>query len=123
VAFERVIPFMATWTIRLADKQDRLWSEYSARTHTRVKRLDPDLQANFLRVNYFGWAGLAGKTVHHWRGGYTHRREDYNLSFTLSLDNLGDKFYADPFQRAPARGRSVIFGVVLEAFDLLKAFK
>lgn len=123
VPFERVIPFMASWAIRLSDKRDRLWTEYDARTHTRVKRLDPDIQPNFLRLNYFGWAGLAGKTVHNWRGGYTHRAENYNMSFTLSLDNLGNKFYADPFQRAPARGRSVIFGVVLESFDLFKVFQ
>lgn len=120
VPFERVIPFMASWNVRLADKRNRFWTEYDARAHTRVRRLDPDIQPNFLRLNYFGWAGLAGKTVHNWRVGYTHHSEHYKTSFALSVDNVGNKFYTDPFQRAPARGRSVILGVVIESFDLLR---
>ncbi len=122
VPFERVLPFMSSWNVRLQDKSSRFWTEYNARARTRIKRLDPDIQTNFLRLNYFSWLGMGGVTVHNWRFGYNHYTENYRTSFTLSLDNLGNKYYTDPFQRAAARGRSVIFGITIEAFNLLRIF-
>jgi len=122
VPFERVLPFIASYDVRLQDKANRFWTEYSGISRTRIKRLDPDIQENFARFNYFGWTSLAGITVHNWRFGYNRYAENYRASFTLSLDNLGNKFYTDPFQRGPARGRSAVFGVSLEAFNLLRLF-
>ncbi|MBI3950804.1 MAG: TonB-dependent receptor [Acidobacteria bacterium] len=122
VPFERVVPFLGSWNVRLQDKLNRFWTEYEGRSRTRIKRLDTDIQENFARFNYFSWHGMAGVTVHTWRFGYTRFAEDYRTSFTVSLDNIGNKFYTDPFQRGPARGRSVIFGVILDTFDLLKLF-
>jgi outer membrane receptor protein involved in Fe transport len=122
VPFERVVPFMSSVNVRLQDKSNRFWTEYNGRSRTRIKRLDPDVQENFARFNYFGWISLAGVTLHNWRFGYNRYAENYRTSFTLSIDNLGNKFYTDPFQRGPARGRSVIFGVTVEGFNLLRLF-
>jgi hemoglobin/transferrin/lactoferrin receptor protein len=123
VPFERIVPFLASWFVRLEEKSSRFWTEYSGRGHSRIKRLDPDLQGNQLRFNYWAWASFAGAVVHNWRFGYNLLRENSKVSLTLSLDNIGNKFYVEPFQRGAARGRSVIFGFNIESFDILRYFK
>lgn len=122
VPFERIVPFMASTTLRYQEPQGRFFAELNARQRTRIRRLDPDLQENFLRFGYFTMRSLAGVTTYSARGGYSWYRENGRLSLNLALDNLSDKFYAEPFQYTAARGRSLSVGFTVESFNLLKVF-
>ncbi|MGH9837557.1 MAG: TonB-dependent receptor domain-containing protein [Blastocatellia bacterium] len=123
VPFERLVPFMATTTLRYQEPKGRFYGEINVRQRTRIHRLDPDLQENFLRFGYFTFRSLAGVTVYNARAGYSWYRENGRLSLNLALDNLSDKFYAEPFQYTAARGRSLSVGFTVESFNLLKLFK
>ena len=123
VPFERIVPFMTSTTLRYQEPKGRFFAELNARQRTRIHRLDPDLQENFLRFGYFTMRSLAGVTVYAARSGYSWYRENGRFSLNLALDNLSDKFYAEPFQYTAARGRSVTIGFTVESFNLLKVFK
>ncbi len=123
VPFERLVPFMASTTLRYQEPKGHLFAELNARQRTRIHRLDPDLQENFLRFGYFTMRSLAGVTTYSARGGYSWYRENGRLALNLALDNLSDKFYAEPFQYTAARGRSLSVGFTVESFNLLKLFK
>jgi outer membrane receptor protein involved in Fe transport len=123
VPFERLVPFMATTTLRYQEPKGRFYGELNVRQRTRIRRLDPDFQENFLRFGYFSFRSLAGVTVYNARAGYSWYRENGRFSLNLSLDNLSDKFYAEPFQYTAARGRSLGIGFTVESFNLLKLFK
>ena len=122
VPFERIVPFMASTTLRYQEPKGRLFAEMNVRQRTRIHRLDPDLQENFLRFGYFTMRSLAGVTTYSARGGYSWYRENGRLALNLALDNLSDKFYAEPFQYTAARGRSLSIGFTVESFNLLKVF-
>jgi outer membrane receptor protein involved in Fe transport len=122
VPFERIVPVMASTTLRYQEPQGRLFAELNVRQRARIRRLDPDLQENFLRFGYFTMRSLAGVTLYNARGGYAWYREHGRVSLNLALDNLSNKFYAEPFQYTAARGRSLSFGVTVEAVNLFKAF-
>jgi hemoglobin/transferrin/lactoferrin receptor protein len=55
--------------------------------------------------------GLYGFSIHTARAGYNFNREHYTLGLSLGIENLGNKFYREHFQFAPARGRSFTVGV------------
>lgn len=122
VPFERIVPFMASTTLRYQEPKGRFFAELNARQRTRIRRLDPDFQENFLRFGYFTMRSLAGVTTYNARAGYTWYRENGRFALNLSLDNLSDKFYAEPFQYTAARGRSLNIGFTVESFNLLKVF-
>lgn len=122
VPFERIVPFMASTTLRYQEPRGRFFAEMNVRQRTRIHRLDPDLQENFLRFGYFTFRSLAGVTTFNARGGYSWYRENGRLALNLALDNLSDKFYAEPFQYTAARGRSLSIGFTVESFNLLKIF-
>ena len=123
VPFERLVPFAASTGVRYQEPKGRLFAELNVRQRARIRRLDPDLQENFLRFGYFTFRSLAGVTVFNARGGYTWYRETGRIALNLTLDNLSDKFYAEPFQYTAARGRSFGIGLTFESFNLLKLFK
>lgn len=123
VPFERLVPFAASTTLRYQEPRGRWFAEVNARQRARIRRLDPDLQENFLRFGYFTMRSLAGVSIYNARGGYSWYRENGRLSLNVALDNLSNKFYAEPFQYAAARGRSLSFGFTVEAVNLLKALK
>jgi outer membrane receptor protein involved in Fe transport len=54
------------------------------------------------------------------RAGYNVRREQYRVYINLGVENLTDRLYFEPFQTAPAPGRSFVFGLTIDAFDLLR---
>jgi outer membrane receptor protein involved in Fe transport len=58
--------------------------------------------------DYFG---LYGFTLHNLRGGFNLRGERTGVGVTGGIENLGDKFYREHFQFAPARGRTYTIGV------------
>jgi outer membrane receptor protein involved in Fe transport len=57
-----------------------------------------------------------GFSIHTLRGGYNLRTERYTMGLALGLENLGNKFYREQFQFAPARGRSFTIGLHFRFF-------
>lgn len=110
-----ITPFKAVAGIRWQDSANRLFWEYSARMQTHVHRVSPILFTSPLLQAQDLW-GLNGFTVHAVRGGVNVERKGSSLSVTLALENLGNKFYREQFQFAPARGRSLTIGVNMRIF-------
>ncbi len=108
-----ITPFKGVAGLRVQDNHDRFWWDYSARTQTHVHRVSALVFTSPLLEPEDLW-DLNGFTVHTLRGGIKLLgRERSTVSFTLGLENLGNKFYREQFQFAPARGRSFTVGMSL----------
>ncbi|MCI0485484.1 MAG: TonB-dependent receptor [Blastocatellia bacterium] len=115
-----ITPFRAIFGARYNSIGGKWFGEYEVRYQARVERADPlDLTTNIL-TQYGTLASLDSLTRHAIRGGYTHRRESYRLSFVLGVENLTDRFYFEHFQNAPGAGRSFLAGVTLDFLNLLR---
>ncbi len=109
-----ITPLRTINGVRFDSPRGRWFGEYEIRYQARVQRADPlDLSAavstefgTFQSLNSFGVQSL--------RGGYTLRREKHRIAFTLAVENLGNRFYFEHFQTAPAPGRSVVFGTTID---------
>lgn len=112
---DNITPFKAVVGVRWQDSPNRFWWQYVARIVTHVNRVSPLLSASpfLIAQDLFG---LYGFTIHTLRGGYNVQREPSHVSITLSVENLGNKFYREQFQFAPARGRTVTVGMVYRFF-------
>lgn len=96
------------------------WSgEYRVRYQSRVERVDPLDLSTTIVTQYGTLRSLGGFAVHSLRAGFTHRKENYRLSFVMGIDNLTNRFYFEHFQNAPARGRSFVLGVTTDFWNLL----
>jgi hemoglobin/transferrin/lactoferrin receptor protein len=114
-----ISPFGATIGVRYSDRQG-VWSGlYEIRHQARVERVDPLDLTTAISTQYGSFASLSPLTKQSLRAVYNYRRERYRISLTFGVDNLTDRLYFQPFQTAPAPGRSFIFGITLEGFDLL----
>jgi outer membrane receptor protein involved in Fe transport len=115
-----ISPFGATFGARYSDRRG-VWSgQYEVRYQARVKRVDPLDLATAISTQYGSFASLSRLTKHSLRAVYNYRRERYRLALTFGVDNLTNRFYFEPFQTAPARGRSLVFGATMDLFDLLR---
>ena len=94
-------------------RRGRLWAEYGNRVQKKVERVSPLLTDSPFAIaqDIFG---LRGFTLHRVAAGYNWNAHGYDAGLTLALENLGDKFYREQFQFAPARGRSFTVGLRLE---------
>jgi hemoglobin/transferrin/lactoferrin receptor protein len=107
---DNISPFKSVLGMRWNDNAFRYWWEYNVRTQTRVNRVSPFILASpfLIAQDLFG---LYGFSIHTARAGYNFNREHYTLGLSLGIENLGNKFYREHFQFAPARGRSFTVGV------------
>lgn len=102
--------------LRWNDRSGRLWGEYSFRSQLHVHRVSPILFTSPLLQAPDLW-NLNGFTIHTVRAGVELiERERSRVSVTLAMENLGNKFYREQFQYAPARGRSFTLGLTLKYF-------
>lgn len=107
---DNITPFKSIFGGRFTDVRDRFWVEYGARVQTKVARVAPTLlESPFLIAQDL--LGLDGFTVQRLAWGVDFRRAEGRLGLTFALENLGDVFYREQFQFAPARGRSFTVGV------------
>lgn len=114
-----ISPFGATIGARYSDRQG-VWSGlYEIRYQARVERVDPLDLTTAISTQYGSFASLSPLTKQSLRAVYNYRRERYRMSLTFGVDNLTDRLYFQPFQTAPAPGRSFIFGITMDGFDLL----
>lgn len=114
-----ITPFRGVFGARYSSVDGKWFGSYQARYQARVRRVDPiDLSTNIL-TQYGSFASLNSLATHSLRGGYTHRRENLRMVFSVGVENVGDRLYFDHFQNAPAAGRGLIFGVTIETKNLL----
>lgn len=104
-----ITPLKTVLGLRWQDERDRFWSEYTARIVNTQDRLSTD----FLQSNGGAEPGFVSHDI---RGGVNFRRERYKISFTVGLENLGNRFYNEQFVFAPARGRTATIGMNLKFF-------
>lgn len=115
-----ITPWRTINGVRFDNAQRRWFLEYEMRHQGRVERADPlDLSAT-ISTEYGTLASLNSFVVQSMRGGYTLRKENYRMSFTLGVENLTNRLYFEHFQTAPAPGRSMVFGTTFEIFNLLE---
>lgn len=115
-----ISPFGATFGARYSDRKG-IWSgQYEVRYQARVTRVDPLDLTTAISTQYGSFASLSPFTEQSLRAAYNCRRETYRMSLTFGIDNLTDRLYFEPFQTAPAPGRSFVFGITMDLFDLLR---
>jgi outer membrane receptor protein involved in Fe transport len=107
---DNISPFKSIAGLRVSDKKSRFWLDYSFRYQKEVERVATTLEESPFLI-YQDLAGLAGFTIHRIGAGYDWRRDRQSIGLTIKVENLGNKFYREQFQFAPARGRSVTVGV------------
>ena len=110
---DNITPFKFQGGVRVADRQDRFWFEYSLRHQKEVERVAEGLiDSPFLIAQDL--YGLNGFTLQRVGAGFDWRRADrYSVGVSLNLENLTNRFYHEQFQFAPARGRSFMVGLHL----------
>jgi outer membrane receptor protein involved in Fe transport len=115
-----ISPFGSTFGARYSDRQG-VWSGlYEVRYQARVERVAPLDLTTAISTQYGSFASLSPLTKHSLRAVYNYRRERYRMALTFGVDNLTDRLYFEPFQTAPAPGRSFVFGATMDLFDLLR---
>lgn len=115
-----ISPFGATFGARYSDRRGVWLGRYEVRHQARVTRVDPLDLTTAISTQYGSFASLSPFTKHSLRAAYNYRRETYRMSLTFGVDNLTDRLHFEPFQTAPAPGRSFVFGVTTDLFDLLR---
>jgi outer membrane receptor protein involved in Fe transport len=120
VPLSSISPFGATFGARYSDRRGVWAAQYEVRHQGRVERADPlDITAA-ISTQYGSFAGLSPYTKQSLRAVYNYRRETYRVALTFGVDNLTDRLYFEPFQTAPAPGRSFVFGTTIDLFELLR---
>ena len=107
---DNITPFKLIAGLRLSDKKERFWGEYSLRYQKEVTEVATTLKDSPFLI-YQDLAGLAGFTIQRFGVGYDWRKDKKTVGLTLNVENLANKFYREQFQFAPARGRSITVGL------------
>ena len=107
---DNITPVKILGGLRLTDKKERFWGEYSLRYQKEVERVAATLEDSPFLI-YQDLAGLAGFTIQRLGVGYDWRKDKKSVGLTLNVENLTNKFYREQFQFAPARGRSITVGL------------
>lgn len=115
-----ITPFRGVFGLRFNSREGRWFAEYELRAQSRVKRADPLEISATISTQYGTLASLNPFAKQTLRSGYQLRREDIRLLLTFGVENLTNRLYFEHFQNAPAPGRSFVFGVTFESFDLLR---
>jgi hemoglobin/transferrin/lactoferrin receptor protein len=115
-----ITPFRTIDGVRFDTTSRRWFGEYEVRYQSRITRVDPGDLTAAISTQYGSLASLNSFAIHTLRGGYSYRKEDYRVSFNAGVENLFHRLYFEHFQTAPAAGRSVVFGMTIELFNLLK---
>ncbi|GIU82425.1 MAG: TonB-dependent receptor [Acidobacteria bacterium] len=115
-----ITPFRLIGGAQFIDRSGRIFVEYSFRHQGRVRRIAPGTLTGTTLVNYGTYASLNSFTRHDIKGGYSFSTDRGRISINAGITNIGNRLYWEHFQNAPAPGRSFIFGVTTEIFNILK---
>jgi hemoglobin/transferrin/lactoferrin receptor protein len=102
---DNISPSKVTAGLRVTDRAERWWSDYSLRSQSEVTRISPLLSESPFLIAQDLYS-LQGFTVQRVAVGYAWRNTKDRLGITFAVDNLTNRFYREQFQFAPARGRS-----------------
>ncbi len=113
--FDNITPAKVILNARFTQLRGRWWVEYGVRSQTEVKRVaDTLLDSPFLIAQDL--LSLDGFTVQRAGLGINLSRRRDRLGIVFAVENLGDTYYREHFQFAPARGRSFTVGLNVGAF-------
>jgi hemoglobin/transferrin/lactoferrin receptor protein len=105
-----ITPLKTMVGARFTDARDRFWVEYGTRIQPDVTRVATTLLTQPFLIPQ-DLLALEGFTVQRLAWGVNLRRDEGRVGVTFAIENLGDTFYRDHFQFAPARGRSFTVGL------------
>lgn len=120
VPLSSIVPFSAVNGVSYVSRNAHWVGYYEHRYHSRITRVDPLDLSTALSTQYGGFGSLKSSLSHFIRAAYNLHRENYRMTFSFGIDNLTDRLYFDPFQTAPAAGRSFSVGVSFDSFNLLR---
>jgi outer membrane receptor protein involved in Fe transport len=108
---DNISPLKSIAGVRFSDARDRFWAEYGARVQAEVSRVAPTLlDSPYLIAQDL--LSLDGFVIHRAAGGVNFGRAGSNRTgIVVAVENLGDTFYREQFQFAPARGRTFTIGL------------
>jgi outer membrane receptor protein involved in Fe transport len=98
--------------VRVGDRGERWWADYSLRAQPEVSRVSPLLSESPFLIAQDIYS-LQGFSVQRVAAGWNWRRGADRLGLVFAVDNLTDEFYREQFQFAPARGRSFTVAVTV----------
>ena len=110
VPFGSIVEAQGLFGLRYTAPNNRWFVEYELKWVDDIDRVDPANLSSINTTQFGSFSSLDGYERHALRGGY---RFDTNVPvrINVAIENLGDKFYFDPFQLAPAPGRSFIASI------------
>jgi outer membrane receptor protein involved in Fe transport len=113
--FDNITPSKVIASARFTQGRGLWWVEYGVRAQGEVTRVaETLLDSPFLIAQDL--LALDGFAVHRLGWGVNLTRGRDRLNLTFAIENLGDTFYREHFQFAPARGRSFTVGLNVGAF-------
>lgn len=113
--FDNITPAKLIVNARFTQSSGRWWAEYGVRSQTEVKRVaETLLDSPFLIAQDL--LALDGFTVQRAAFGINLVRGRDRVGLVFAVENLGDTYYREHFQFAPARGRSFTIGLNVGAF-------
>ena len=113
--FDNITPARIILNARFTQSSGRWWVEYGVRSQTDVKRVARTLlDSPFLIAQDL--LSLDGFTVQRAGLGINLARGRDRVGLVFAVENLGDTYYREHFQFAPARGRSFTVGLNVGAF-------
>ena len=113
--FDNITPVKLVANARFTESRGRWWAEYGVRTQTEVKRVAKTLlDSPFLIAQDL--LSLDGFTVQRAAFGVNFARAHNRAGLVFAVENLGDTYYREHFQFAPARGRSFTIGLNVGGF-------
>jgi outer membrane receptor protein involved in Fe transport len=115
-----ITPFRTISGVRYDSPRRHWFGEYEVRYQARVRRVDPLDLTTAISTQYGSLASLNSFTRQSIRAGHTLAKEDYRATFSIGVENLTNRLYFEHFQTAPAPGRSLVFGMTIELFNLLR---
>jgi outer membrane receptor protein involved in Fe transport len=109
---DNITPNKLLASLRVSDRSERWWADYSLRAQSEVTRISPLLIDSpfIIAQDLFSLEGFALQRV---AVGYNWRKGNDRLGLTFAVDNLTNRFYREQFQFAPARGRSFTIAVTV----------
>jgi hemoglobin/transferrin/lactoferrin receptor protein len=100
-------PLKTVLNLRWNDLANRYYGEFQTRIVNKHERLS----GSFLASNGGPEPGFAVSDI---RGGYSFRRERFNVNINAGVTNIFNRYYNEQFILAPARGRSFTIGTTWE---------
>lgn len=112
---DNITPSKLVAHARFTDVRGRWWLEYGIRAQGRVDRVAQALlDSPFLIAQDL--LSLDGFNVQRVGGGINLTRGRDRAALSFAVENLGNRYYREHFQFAPARGRTFTIGLNIGAF-------